>query len=90
MEATPRPLLEVDGLEWYEGVSSPRIDRHAAFFQWSQRDRAILRLFRTIPFKRLAADPTVIWSEIPRELQDPDPYDRVYVFYCMRLKGCSV
>jgi len=90
MEATPRPLLEVDGLEWYEGVSTPGFDRHAAFFQWSQRDRVILRLFRTIQFKRLAADPTVIRSEIPREMQDPDPYDRAYVFYCMRLTRYSV
>ena len=89
MEATPRPLLEVENLEMYEGAAACP-NRHKPFFKWSQRDRVLLRLFRTLQFKRLAADPTVIRSEIPREMQDPDPYDRVYVFYCMRLKGCSV
>jgi hypothetical protein len=90
MEATPRPLLEVEGLERYEGVSGPKVDRHATFFQWSQRDRAIMRLFRTIQFRRLRNHPCVLEREIPREMQDPDPYDSVYVFYCMRLKGYSV
>ena len=89
MEATPRPLLEVENLEMYEGAEAGPT-RHKPFFKWSQRDRVLLRLFRTLQFKRLAAEPTVIRSEIPREMQDPDPYDRVYVFYCMRLKGCSV
>ena len=89
MEATPRPLLEVENLEMYDGAESWP-NRHKPFFKWSQRDCVLLRLFRTLQYKRLAADPTVIRSEIPREMQDPDPYDRVYVFYCMRLKGCSV
>ena len=89
MEATPRPLLEVENLEMYEGAEAWP-NRHKPFFKWFQRDCVLLRLFRTLQFKRLAADPTVIRSEIPREMQDPDPYDRVYVFYCMRLKGCSV
>ena len=87
---TPRPLLEVDALEWYEGVVSPRVDRHAAFFKWSQRDRVLLRLFRTIQYRRLRDNPLVPRSEIRRELVDPDPYEPIYVFFCMRLKGCSV
>jgi hypothetical protein len=49
-----------------------------------------MRLFRTIQFRKLRNHPCVLEREIPREMQDPDPYDSVYVFYCMRLKGYSV
>jgi len=27
---------------------------------------------------------------LPIELNDPDPYEPEYVFFCMRLTGCSV
>ena len=89
MEATPRPLLEVENLEMYEGAAAWP-NRHKPFFRWSQRDCVLLRLFRTLQFKRLAASRKFRRADLPIELNDPDPYDRVYVFYCMRLKGCSV
>lgn len=90
MEVTPRPMIVPIEYDDYLQGGQPWTNRFKPFFKWSQRDRALMRLFRTLQFKRLAANPTVIRTEIPREMQDPDPYDPVYVFYCMRLKGCSV
>jgi len=89
MEATPRPILEVERLEVYEGAEA-WTDRHKPFFRWSQRDCVLLRLFRTLQFKRLVACRKFIQADIPIELRDPDPYEPEYIFYCMRLKGCSV
>jgi hypothetical protein len=90
MEASPRPVLEVDGLERYEDTTRARNIRVASFFKWSQRDRVLLRLFRTLQFKRLAASRKFRRADLPSELKDPDPYEPEYVFFCMRLKGCSV
>ena len=89
MEATPRPLLEVENLEMYEGAAACP-NRPKPFFKWSQRDRVLLRLFRTLQFKRLAASRKFRRADLPIELNDPDPYEPEYIFYCMRLKGCSV
>jgi len=89
MEATPRPLLEVENLEMYEGAAAWP-NRHNPFFKWSQRDCVLLRLFRTLQFKRLAASRKFRRVDLPIELNDPDPYEPEYIFYCMRLKGCSV
>ncbi len=89
MEATPRPLLEVENLEMYEGAAAWS-NRHNPFFKWSQRDRVLLRLFRTLQFKRLVASRKFRRADLPIELNDPDPYEPEYIFYCMRLKGCSV
>ena len=89
MEATPRPLLEVENLEMYEGAAAWP-NRHNPFFRWSQRDCVLLRLFRTLQFKRLAASRKFKRADLPIELNDPDPYEPEYIFYCMRLKGCSV
>ena len=89
MEATPRPLLEVENLEMYEGAAAWP-NRHNPFFRWSQRDGVLLRLFRTLQFKRLAASRKFKRADLPIELNDPDPYEPEYIFYCMRLKGCSV
>lgn len=89
MEATPRPLLEVENLEMYEGAAAWP-NRHNPFFRWSQRDCVLLRLFRTLQFKRLAASRKFRRADLPIELNDPDPYEPEYIFYCMRLKGCSV
>ena len=89
MEATPRPLLEVENLEIYEGAAAWP-NRHNPFFRWSQRDCVLLRLFRTLQFKRLAASRKFRRADLPIELNDPDPYEPEYIFYCMRLKGCSV
>ena len=89
MEATPRPILEVENLELYEG-GELWTDKHKPFFRWSQRDCVLLRLFRTLQFKRLVACRKFIQADIPIELRDPDPYEPEYIFYCMRLKGCSV
>ena len=89
MEATPRPLLEVENLEMYEGAAAWP-NRHNPFFRWSQRDCVLLRLFRTFQFKRLAASRKFRRADLPIELNDPDPYEPEYIFYCMRLKGCSV
>lgn len=89
MEATPRPLLEVLNLEMYDGPESWP-DRHKPFFKWSQRDCVLLRLFRTLQFKRLVASRKFRRADLPLELKDPDPYEPEYIFYCMRLKGCSV
>ena len=89
MEATPRPLLEVENLEKYDGPESWP-NQHKPFFKWSQRDCVLLRLFRTIQFKRLDASGKFRRADLPIELNDPDPYEPEYVFYCMRLTGCSV
>ena len=89
MEATPRPLLEVENLEMYEGAAAWP-NRHNPFFRWSQRDCVLLRLFRTLQFKRLVVSRKFRQVDIPLELKDPDPYEPDYVFYCMRFKGCSV
>ncbi len=89
MEATLRPRLEVENLESYEGVEAWP-NKHRPFFKWSQRDRVLLRLFRTIQYRKLRDSPSVIRSEIRGELRDPYPYESIYVFYCMRLTGCSV
>ena len=89
MEATPRPILEVERLEVYEGAEA-WTDRHKPFFRWSQRDCVLLRLFRTLQFKRLVVSRKFRQDDIPLELKDPDPYEPEYVFFCMRLKGCSV
>jgi hypothetical protein len=89
MEATPRPRLEVENLELYDGPESWP-NRHRLFFKWSQRDRVLLRLFRTLQFKRLVASRKFRRADLPIELNDPDPYEPEYVFFCMRLTGCSV
>jgi hypothetical protein len=89
MESTPRTLIEVENLEMYEGAEA-WTNRHKPFFMWSQRDRVLLRLFRTLQFKRLVACRKFIVADLPLELKDPDPYEPEYIFYCMRLKGCSV
>lgn len=85
---TPRPLLNLYDLEEYDEVTRLRAKRLAPFFKWSQRDRVLLRLFRTLQYKRLVGN-TSRW-ELKNELMDPDPYDKPYIFYCMRLTGCSV
>jgi hypothetical protein len=89
MEATPRPRLEVENLESYDGVEAWP-NKHRLFFKWSQRDRALLRLFRTLQFKRLVACRKFRRDDVPIELKDPDPYEPEYMFFCMRLTGCSV
>jgi len=50
----------------------------------------LMRLFRTIQFRRLADSRKFRRSDLPTELKDPDPYEPEYVFYCLRLTGCSV
>lgn len=86
MEATPRPVIVP--IE-YDDSFEVRI-RTDPIFKWSQRDRALLRLFRTIQFRRLAESHKFRRSDLPIELEDPDPYEPEYVFFCLRLKGCSV
>jgi hypothetical protein len=89
MEATPRPFLVC--VEYGDGYDTlVRANTHRLIFKWSQRDRALLRLFRTIQFKRLAESHKFKRSDLPIELEDPDPYEPEYVFFCLRLKGCSV
>jgi len=88
MEATPRPVIV--SVEYDDGYDILRPNTHQTFFKWSQRDRALLRLFRTIQFKRLVACRKFRVTDLPLELKDPDPYEPEYVFFCLRLKGCSV
>jgi hypothetical protein len=89
MEATPRPVIVcVEYEDGYDILVRP--NTHRPFFKWSQRDRVLLRLFRTVQFKRLFACRKFRRADLPLELKDPDPYEPEYVFYCMRLKGCSV
>ena len=87
---TLRPLLNLYDLEEYEDITQIRAKRLVPFFKWSQRDRALLRLFRTIQFKRLVTSCKFKRADLPIELMDPDPYEPEYVFFCLRLKGCSV
>ena len=86
MEATPRPVIV--SVEYEDGVDRP--GTYNAFFKWSQRDRALLRLFRTTQFRRLVACRKFRRADLPIELMDPDPYEPEYVFFCLRLKGYSV
>jgi len=89
MEATPRPI--VVSVEYEDGYDTlVRANTHKPLFKWSQRDRALMRLFRTIQFRRLADSRKFRRSDLPTELKDPDPYEPEYVFYCLRLTGCSV
>jgi len=89
MEATPRPVIVC--VEYEDGYDTlVRANTHRPLFKWSQRDRVLLRLFRTVQFKRLVACRKFRRADLPLELKDPDPYEPEYVFYCMRLKGCSV
>ena len=91
MEVTLRPTIDVDNTEEDEAVTKARAKRLAAVFpRLTLRDRALLNTFRYIQFRKLFLSPVVVKSEIERELLDPDPYEPMYVFYCMRLKGCSV
>ena len=87
---TPRPLLNLYDLDEYDEVSRLRAKRLAPFFKWSQRDRVLLRFFRTVQYRSIHRSGHIPREELRVELRDPDPYDPSYVFYCMRLKGCSV
>jgi hypothetical protein len=88
MEATPRPAIVP--IEYDDRYDILRANTHKPFFKWSQRDRAVMRLFRTIQFRRLAASRKFRRSDLPTELKDPDPYEPEYVFFCLRLTGYSV
>ena len=87
---TPRPLLNLYDLEEYDVVTRLRAKRLAPFFKWSQRDRVLLRLFRTVQYRNIRRSGHIARTDLRTELQDPDPYDPSYIFFCMRLKGCSV
>jgi hypothetical protein len=43
-----------------------------------------------LQFKRLVACRKFRRDDVPIELKDPDPYEPEYMFFCMRLTGCSV
>ena len=83
---TPRPTIDVDDDKDIAVICARRARLNALIPKATQRERALIALFRYLQFRRLRNKT----SDLRGDLKDPDPYNPLYVFYCMRLKGCSV
>jgi len=84
-EMTPKPTIDVTDDEENALVVAERKKKFIRLLKLTPQNNDVIEIWRRIHICKIGVPREFVnYTEYLRAVEDPDPYDETYVFFCMK------
>lgn len=84
-EMTPKPTIDIIDDEENALVTAERKKKLIRLLRVTPEFNDVIELWRTIHISKIGVPREFVnYSEYLKAVEDPDPYDETYIFFCMK------